>query len=208
MSLERLLMCAVRVANFGNEPKFGPLLTCAILGKKQKHPLSFQHRFLDEAGRRTLASCRQTPIPTKSQRQAGLTVSHQRRRPATDGDVRDEGSRVRRVEDNSAPAADRAMADVSPPPADADDYGEYWLSSNPKAYAPHPEEPFPDCDVFRGLLEKYWKPSKPPSGARIGKKAMHKMFNKELKKRKRMVARVFHEYIYAKTAPGEGDDAS
>ena len=36
--VQRSLMCAVLAANFGYLPKFGLLLTCAFLGKKQKHP--------------------------------------------------------------------------------------------------------------------------------------------------------------------------
>ncbi|EJK58383.1 hypothetical protein THAOC_21496, partial [Thalassiosira oceanica] len=58
------------------------------------------------------------------------------------------------------------MADDSQPPDDAvsderylDDYGWWWLSSNPVDYSHDPTVPLPDCDLFRSALEKYWMPN-------------------------------------------------
>ncbi|EJK46515.1 hypothetical protein THAOC_34810, partial [Thalassiosira oceanica] len=104
------------------------------------------------------------------------------------------------------------------------DYGKWWLSSDPRAYSPNPSEPLPDGDVFKGLLEKYWKPNKPPSG-RVGKSVMRAALNKEKKRRQRMMAKAFHDYRRAlpqdapracapaigkadETAPVESQDSS
>ena len=73
------------------------------------------------------------------------------------------------------------------------DYGKWSLSSDPQAYSPNPSEPLPDGDVFRGLLEKYWKPGKPPSRFN-SKSKMRAALRKEMKRRQRMVEKAFRDY--------------
>ncbi|EJK58362.1 hypothetical protein THAOC_21525 [Thalassiosira oceanica] len=99
---------------------------------------------------------------------------------------------------NDPPPRDGAVIDDP----NVDDYGDWLLSSDPRTYAPNPEEPLPDCDLFRGLLEKYWSPSKPPS-ASTSKKRMLQALKKERKKRERMVANAFRDF-YAKSVPEDG----